>query len=139
MKISIITTTYNIEDYIEDTLESVLTQKGDFYIEYIVYDACSTDTTYEKIKKYKKFVDNGFYKGRNLGIDIQIYQEKDNGMYAGVAKGIKKATGDIIAYINGDDYYMPNAFSTVCDVFSENENVNWITGVINFGSVTTNG
>lgn len=131
MKISIITTTYNIEDYIEDTIESVLTQKGDFFIEYIVYDAFSTDSTFEKIKKYKKLVDEGFYLGRNLGIDMQIYQEKDNGMYDGIAKGLKKATGDIVAYINGDDYYLPYAFSAINDAFTENTNVNWIMGVNN--------
>ena len=131
MKISIITTTYNVDKYIEDTLESVLSQKGDFYIEYILYDACSTDRTFEIIQKFQQRVYNGEFNGRCLGIEMQVYQEKDNGMYDGISKGFMKATGDVVAYINGDDFYLPFAFSTVCDVFKNNQNVNWIKGISN--------
>ena len=128
MKISIITTTYNCEKYIEDTLESVLNQKGDFYLEYVVIDAMSTDSTFEKIKKYKRLVDQGFYNGRNLGINMIIKSEKDCGMYDGISKGLSMISGDIVAYINGDDIYFPNAFSTVVDIFSQCVNVKWLTG-----------
>ena len=128
MKISVITTTYNCENYIDDTIESVLNQKGDFYLEYIVIDAMSSDSTWEKIKKYKQLVDSGFYNGRTLGITMIIKSEKDGGMYEGISKGLKIATGDIISYINGDDMYFHNAFSTVNEIFSQFTNVKWITG-----------
>ena len=130
MKISVITTTYNLENYIDDTIESVLSQKGNFYLEYIVYDALSTDATFEKIQKYKERVDSGLYSGCNLGIEMHVYQEKDNGMYDGLAKGFSKATGDIVAYINGDDFYFPNALQCVNDIFSQNMQIDWIMGNI---------
>ena len=47
---------------------------------------------------------------------MHIFQEADNGLYEGILKGFEKATGDIIAYINSDDFYLPNAFSCVCVV-----------------------
>src|SRR5574344_2986474 len=110
MKISIITTVYNGEKYIEETMDSVLSQRGDFELEYIVIDAQSSDTSFEKIKKYKNFVDRGYYEGRNQGITMQIFSEKDNGMYDGISKGFKICTGEVVAYINADDFYLPNAF-----------------------------
>lgn len=131
MKISIVTTAFNAEKYIEETLESVLSQRGNFEIEYIVYDAKSTDSTLEKIYKYKKLVDEGFYNGRNNGIVMKVFSESDNGMYEGIAKGFKLVTGDIVAYINADDFYMPNAFSCVQQIFDKYKEVNWIIGIAN--------
>lgn len=128
MKLSIITTAYNMQDYIEETLESVLSQKGNFFLEYFVIDAASSDNTPEIINKYKKRVDEGFYSGRNNGITMSVIREPDNGMYEGITKGLIRATGDVVAYINADDFYMPNAFSCVCEIFSKFKNVNWLTG-----------
>ncbi len=131
MKFSIITTTYNCEKYVRDTLEGVLFQKGDFSIEYILFDACSTDNTFEIIKEYEKKVNDGCFAGRNQGITIKAFQEKDNGMYDGISKGFKLATGDIVAYINGDDFYLPYAFSAVQDIFEQLPEVKWLTGITN--------
>lgn len=128
MKISIITSVYNGEKYIEETLESVLSQRGDFEIEYIVVDASSTDSTLNIVNKYKSLLEKGFYSGRNQGITMKVICEKDNGMYEGISKGLKIVTGDIIAYINSDDFYMPNAFSCVMEIFEQNKNVKWLTG-----------
>lgn len=130
-KISIITTAYNAEKYIDETLESVLSQRGDFELEYIVIDAKSRDKTLEKIQKYKSLLDNGFYDGRNNGIEMKIISEPDTGMYDGIAKGLKIATGDVIAYINADDFYLPNAFDCVCNIFKQFNQINWLTGRIN--------
>lgn len=132
MKISIITTVYNGEKYIEETLESVLTQRGDFELEYIVVDGKSTDSTLSKINKYKALVDKGFYDGRNRGATMEVVSEKDNGMYDGIAKGFKKCSGDVIAYINADDFYSPNTFACVTEIFGQNKDVKWITGRCTF-------
>ena len=129
MKISVITTAYNAEAYIEETLESVLLQRGDFYLEYIVIDAKSSDSTLEKIQAYKKRLDDGYFEGRNNGIDMIVLSEKDNSMYEGIAKGFKLATGDVVAYINADDFYQQNAFSLVCRFFQENQEVKWLIGL----------
>lgn len=128
MKISIITTSYNIEQFIEETLESVLLQRGNFELEYIVVDAKSTDRTTDIIKKHKQLVDEGFYSGRNLGIEMKVIIEPDNGCAEGYAKGVKYATGDIVGMLGADDYYLPNALSTVADIFSRFPTVDWLTG-----------
>ena len=129
VKISIITTAYNAEKYISETINSVLSQKGDFELEYILFDASSTDNTFLIMKEFQALVDNGFYKDQK--ITMKIFSEPDNGMYEGIAKGFKLATGDIVAYINADDFYMPNAFDCVCHIFDKYHHVNWLIGRIN--------
>lgn len=131
MRISIVTTVHNGEKFISETIESVLSQRGDFDIEYIIFDSCSTDNTLQIINRYKKLVDDGFYQGRNNGIAFKAFSEKDSGMYDGLTKGFKILTGDIIAYLNADDFYIPGAFSCVSDIFKQNQEVNWLTGRCN--------
>lgn len=128
VKISIITTAFNAEKYIEETIESVLSQRGDFELEYIVIDANSTDSTLEKITKYKTLVDSGFYVGRNNSTEMRVISEADNGMYDGIQKGFKIASGEVMAYINADDFYLPNTLSCVCEIFEKIPQVNWLTG-----------
>lgn len=131
MKISIVTTAFNAEEYIEETMESVCFQRGDFEIEYIVIDAMSKDATFDVIQKVQKRLEEGYYDGRNNGICMHVIREPDKGMYEGIAKGLKRVTGDIVAYINADDFYLPNAFSTVKDIFEDNPAVSWMTGATN--------
>jgi len=131
LKISIITTTYNCEKYIEETVESVLSQRGEFEIEYFLIDAKSTDSTLEKINKFKQKVEDGHYAQYNNGIVMKVLSEPDKGMYDGISKGLKQLTGDVVAYINGDDFYLPNAFSCVCEIFEKFPQVNWLTGRAN--------
>lgn len=128
MKISIITTCYNMEAYIADTLESVLSQKGNFYLEYFVIDACSTDKTLQIIKQYEQRLKEGCYKGNTLGTTMEVICEPDNGMYDGIAKGMKKATGDIMAYINADDFYVPYAFALMAYIFEKYPHIQWMCG-----------
>lgn len=89
MKISVITVCYNAEDTIEKTILSV---KNQTYkdIEHIIIDGCSADKTLQIIYKYKE----------NIAI---IISEKDNGPYDAMNKGIKKATGDFLIFMNAND------------------------------------
>ena len=93
-KITIITVCYNSEKTIEDTLQSVVNQ---LYpnIEYIIVDGGSTDNTLAIIDKYKNKIS-------------VLISEKDNGIYDAINKGIGLATGDIIANLNSDDFYIDN-------------------------------
>ncbi len=140
MKISIVTPCYNSEKYIEETIESVISQKGNFEVEYILIDAQSIDNTLEIINDYKKKIESGIIKIRCDKVSIIVISEKDEGMYDAIHKGLNLTTGDIIAYINSDDYYLPNAFMAVKTVFESYRNIDWITGVINgyneFGNIT---
>ena len=112
MKISIVTPSFNQADFIESTIESVLSQKGD--IEYFVIDGGSTDRTIEILKKYKKKYKNFHY-----------VSEKDDGQSDAINKGLKMCTGDIMAYINSDDVYEPGAFEKVHAFFKNNPDIYW--------------
>jgi len=91
-KLSIVTIVYNAEQYIEQTIKSIINQTYK-NIEYIIIDGASTDKTLDIIKKYED--------------SISIYiSEKDNGIYDAMNKGINLATGDFIWFMNaGDEIY----------------------------------
>ncbi len=115
MKISIITVSYNAATTIEKTIRGVIEQDYED-IEYIVIDGGSTDGTVEIVERYKKHL-------------AYFVTEPDNGMYDALVKGFRRATGDVIAYINADDFYQPHAFSTVIDIFKKNPQIKWLTGI----------
>ena len=104
-KVSIITVCYNSSKTIEDTIKSVIDQNYS-NIEYIIIDGNSTDNTLEIINKYK-------------GEISTVISEKDDGLYDAINKGIGLATGDIIANLNSDDFYIDN--NVITDVVSEME------------------
>lgn len=97
MTVSIITAAYNSGKTIEDTIKSVL---GQTYrdIEYIVKDGCSSDNTLEICRKYEPL-----FNGR-----MRIISEKDDGIYDAMNKGIEVATGEVLGFINSDDFFTRN-------------------------------
>ena len=110
MKISVVTVTYNSEKTVEDTIKSVLSQEYKDY-EYLVVDGGSKDNTVEIIKKYEPL-----FEGR-----MRWISERDKGMYDGINKGIKMATGDVVGIINSDDFYhRTDIFDKINEAFSEN-------------------
>jgi glycosyltransferase involved in cell wall biosynthesis len=129
VKISIVTPCYNARRYIDETIQSVITQKGDFEIEYFIIDGGSTDGTLEIIERYAKMIDSGSFVPSCQKVSLTYISEPDHGMYDALVKGFRMVTGDIIAYINSDDYYQPNAFSAVEGVFNRFPEVEWIIGM----------
>lgn len=113
LKISIITPSWNQAPFIERTIRSVLDQ-GYPNLEYIVMDGGSTDGTIDILKRYE---------GR-----LVWTSEKDKGQTDAINKGIKRSTGDIIAYLNSDDVYEPGALRRVADHFSAHPETMWLTG-----------
>lgn len=106
MRISIITVSYNSAGTIERTIKSVIQQDyGD--VEYIVIDGGSTDGTVDVIRKYEKKI---FF----------WLSEPDEGIYDAMNKGIRRATGEIIAFLNSDDWYQKNILSEVAEQFQDN-------------------
>ncbi|MFD2998834.1 glycosyltransferase family 2 protein [Pontibacter toksunensis] len=97
--VSIITVVYNGESYLEHTIQSVLNQTYK-NIEYIIVDGGSTDNTLEIIKKHEDKV--AYWRS-----------EPDKGISDAFNKGIAFATGDLIGIINADDWYEPDAVSSV--------------------------
>ena len=121
--VSIITPSYNQAKYLEQTIQSVLSQNYS-HIEYIVMDGGSNDESVEIIKKYQD----------KLSYWIS---EKDSGQADAINKGFAKANGDIIAWLNSDDYYLPNTLNQVVKTFEENPEVVLIYG--NMLAVDENG
>ena len=117
-KFSIITPCFNAERYIHETVESVVSQSamisGRAVLEYIICDGNSMDMTTDIVRSFK-----------NDAIDL--ISRKDRGMYDALAYGMKRATGDIIAYINAGDFFNKHAFDVILDIF-EAQPVQWLTG-----------
>lgn len=107
MKITIITVVYNNAATIERTIKSVINQSHKD-VEYIIIDGGSTDGTLEVIKKY----------GKNISKWIS---EKDSGIYNAMNKGIALATGDVVAFMNSDDWYVEDAIEKVNNQFCVGE------------------
>jgi glycosyltransferase involved in cell wall biosynthesis len=101
-KISVIIPSYNQGKYIDRTLLSILKQNYSGKIEVIVSDGGSTDNTIDILKGY----------------NIIWWSEKDRGYCDAVNKGLKIATGDIIAIQSSDDYYLQGAFNTIAQYFN---------------------
>jgi len=91
MKVSIITSCYNRKDTIRGTIESVLAQDHP-NIEYIVVDGASTDGSMDIIREYE-------------GRIAKVLSESDSGMYEGINKGIRMATGDVVGLLHSDDFF----------------------------------
>lgn len=143
--ISIITPSYNQGEYIEDTILSVCTQKGSFFIDYIIVDNESTDQSFDKILKYYQIINKGklvnkiknvkFYQCQSKtlkttckGISLRYLHEKDTGHGNGLNKGFSLAIGDVLAWINSDDKYHPGAFQAVNEIFNKFPNIKWLMG-----------
>lgn len=116
--ISIVTPTYNSEEYLEECIKSIMAQTNNDY-EHIIVDGGSTDRTLDIIKKYEK------------QYPMRWISEKDKGMYDAIAKGFRMARGDIFCWLNSDDMYMPWALETVKRVMNTNiagKRVQWCVG-----------
>jgi glycosyltransferase involved in cell wall biosynthesis len=104
-KISIITPSYNQGRFIEETILSVIEQ-GYPNLEYIVLDGGSTDNTVDIIKKYEKYIT--FWKS-----------ERDKGQSDAINQGFRRATGEIINWLNSDDYYENGSLQNVNQAFQD--------------------
>jgi len=109
-----VTPCLNEGQFIEETIRSVLLQ-GYPDFEYIIIDGDSSDRSVEIIKKYEKWLT--FW-----------LSELDHGQAHAINKGFKRITGDIVAWINSDDFYMAEAFSYVCSVFTFHQDIDMIYG-----------
>jgi glycosyltransferase involved in cell wall biosynthesis len=106
MIFTIITPNKNGERFLEETIRSVISQKGSGVdLEYIVIDGGSTDDSPEIIGRYEKDI-------------AQIITEPDRGPVAAINKGLRLASGEIIAWLNADDRYHPGALKRVAETMA---------------------
>ncbi|WP_338868973.1 glycosyltransferase family 2 protein [Spirosoma sp. SC4-14] len=112
LKFSIVTVSYNQGEFIRDNIESVLAQNYNNF-EHIIIDGGSTDNTIEILREYPH---------------LNWISERDRGQSDGLNKGFKRATGDVIAWINSDDMLSPNSLHTINDFFLENPDKSVLVG-----------
>ncbi|MEZ5053462.1 MAG: glycosyltransferase family 2 protein [Chitinophagales bacterium] len=105
-KISIVTPTFNQGQFIEQTIDSVLSQNYP-NLEYIIMDGGSTDNTLDIIRKYEKYI--SYWEST-----------KDNGQSHAINKGLQKSTGEIFNWLNSDDWYAENTLHRVASLFEDN-------------------
>jgi glycosyltransferase involved in cell wall biosynthesis len=118
--LTVITPSFNQGRFLTETIESVLNQ-GIPGLEYIIVDGGSTDESVEVIKKYEHHL-------------AWWVSEKDRGQSHAINKGLEKATGRFIAYLNSDDVYLPGALHSALDMLTRTGS-RWVAGgVIGFGS-----
>jgi glycosyltransferase involved in cell wall biosynthesis len=107
MKFSIVTPSFRNSNWLKLCIASVADQQG-VEVEHIVQDSCSDDGTQDWLPGDPR---------------VKAFIEKDQGMYDAVNRGYKRATGDILAYLNCDEQYLPGGLKAVHDFFEDNPDV----------------
>lgn len=121
--VSIVTPSYNQAAFLEETIQSVLAQNYP-NLEYWVMDGGSTDGSVEIIRKYASHLSGWI-------------SEKDHGQADAINKGFKRATGEIVAWLNSDDLYRPGAIQSAVSIFQENPEVGLVYSDVD--SIDANG
>lgn len=99
MRVSVVTPAYNAAAFIERTIHSVLSQRGDFELEYVVVDGGSTDGTLDIVRRYEN--------------RLRCLSGPDAGQVDAINKGFRYATGEVLAWLNADDVYASGAVEAV--------------------------
>ncbi len=145
--ITVVTPSFNQGEFIEETIQSILLQKGNFYIDYIIMDGGSSDSSVEIIKKYVKLLAEncqtheyagsqwyvkkspGFQWHNCLGIGYRWQSAPDHGPVDALKKGFRQARGDIFGWLNSDDIYEnPEALQQVCTYFKHDPDLELLLG-----------
>jgi glycosyltransferase involved in cell wall biosynthesis len=129
---SVITVSYNQGKYIEETIKSVISQKGNFSLEYLIIDGASTDNTLEILERYKNLIDDRKIEVNCEGINFKYISEKDDGPTNALNKGLKMINGEVIGIINSDDIYPENALEKVWEEFNKNKEIEIVYGDVEF-------
>jgi glycosyltransferase involved in cell wall biosynthesis len=114
LKISITTPSFNQGEFLRKTIDSIVNQSYN-NLEYVIQDSCSTDET-------KDIFNNFSHK------DIRCFIEKDKGQADAINRGFAKSSGEIMAWINSDDVFMPGTFNYVVNYFSKHPKVDVVYG-----------
>jgi len=115
LTLSLVIPTLNQGDTIEDTLASILAQDCLDHLEIIVMDGGSTDGTLAVLERYRPWIH-------------QLITGPDGGQSQAINRGFSLARGDILAWINSDDYYLPGALAAVLRRFGSQPELEFLVG-----------
>jgi len=114
-RVSIVTPSYNQAAFIENTIASVIEQRYP-NLEYIIMDGGSTDGSVEIIRKYSKYLD-------------YWQSERDNGQVQAINAGFHRATGEVFAFLNSDDFLLEGAIQHMAELFRQHPRAaGWVGG-----------
>ena len=103
MRFSVVTPNYNGGEFLEEAILSVLAQRAEgIDVDYIVVDGGSTDGSLDIIERYRSEIST-------------VVSEKDEGPADAISKGLARAGGDVLSWLNSDDYYYPDALRRVAE------------------------
>lgn len=114
MRVSIVTPSFNQAKFIRRTIDSVLSQTGDFELDFRVIDGGSNDGTVEILQSY--------------GNRVKWVSEPDRGQVDAINKGLRVADGDIVSWLNSDDVLLPGALARTVASFRANPDIEWVHG-----------
>lgn len=123
LKISVITASYNQGAFIHKCLASVRAQAGDFAVEHIILDNCSSDKTIQALADYQ--ADHG-------QVDLKLIVEPDGGQTSAINKGFSMASGDIVCWLNTDEWYSDGALAQAAEFFENHPNIDVVFGDCDF-------
>jgi len=119
---SIVTASYNQGRYLQKCIDSVRQQFG-VNIEHIILDNCSTDATGEQGRAYQ---------AQPEGVAVTVIVEPDKGQTPAINRGFKLATGEVVCWLNTDEYYHPGALAAVAEYFGQHLEVDVVFGDCEF-------
>ena len=117
--ISVVTPSFRQLDWLMLAIASIADQQG-VDVQHIVQDG-GTEDAHETFAKIAKSLEGNLYKP-------QLFVEKDQGMYDGINRGLKRATGEILAYLNCDEQYLPNTLQKITEYFADHPDINVLFG-----------
>ncbi|MCL2932613.1 MAG: tetratricopeptide repeat protein [Trichodesmium sp. MAG_R03] len=128
----IVTPVYNGVQFIDETIDGILSQSGDFFIRYHLQDGCSTDGTVEKLCKWKERLKSNNFLTLCKGIKFTFDSSPDSGMYDAINKGVAAIGNlrdeDCMTWLNADDRLLPGTLATIVSIFQSLPEVQWVTG-----------
>ncbi len=110
--VSLIMPTLNADTYIADALNSVVAQNMEDRIEVVIADGGSTDNTLHIARQYDF---------------TRIFERRDNNLYEGFNRGLANAKGELIGFLNSDDFLQQDAMEIVTTAFRDNEQVGYVS------------
>lgn len=126
--IGVVTSVLNAENAIDETIQSVLNQRGFFNIRYHIQDGGSTDGTVVRIAWWEESIRSRLDFHDVPRVSFSYASAPDSGMYEGLNAGFKAVEADVYTWINAGDVFLPGAFQTVISLLDENADIHWVLG-----------